>query len=214
MLAPAAYVAPLPDELDFATAAPLMCAGVTVFNGLRVGGFQAGDRVAVIGLGGLGHLAVRYALAMGARVSVVSSSPAKEQEARELGAEAFFSTHSGPAGEQLAAWDGGADIVLATAPATESANAAIPGLAPDGALVVLGLGAGAVSASPADLIPRRRRIIGSPSGSRHDLREALAFAASHDVRPEVTTHPLEQANELVARMREGKVSGRAVLTME
>jgi D-arabinose 1-dehydrogenase-like Zn-dependent alcohol dehydrogenase len=78
---------------------------------------------------------------------------------------------------------------------------------------VLGVGPGAINASPFELIARRRRIMGSPSGSRHDLRDTLAFAACHDVRPEVTTYPLEQANELVARMRDGKVSGRAVLTL-
>jgi propanol-preferring alcohol dehydrogenase len=213
MLAPAAYAAPLPDELDFATAAPLMCAGLTVFNGMRVADFEPGDRVAVIGLGGLGHLAVRFGVAMGARVAVVSSSPDKQDEASQLGAEAFFTSDAGPVGEQLAGWDGGADIVLATAPATEPANAAISGLGPDGTLVVLGVGAGAMNVNPFELIAGRRRIMGSPSGSRHDLRDTLAFAVRHDVRPEVSTYPLEQANELVARMRDGKVSGRAVLTL-
>jgi D-arabinose 1-dehydrogenase-like Zn-dependent alcohol dehydrogenase len=212
MLAPAAFVAPLPDALEFAAAAPLMCAGVTVFNGLRVGGYDVGDRVAVIGLGGLGHLGVRFARAMGARVAVVSSSPDKEPEARELGAEVFIS--GADPGKQLAAWDGGANVILATAPATDPATATIPGLAPDGTLVLLGIGAGEVRVSPGALVAGRRRIMGSPSGSRHDLRETLAFAAAHGVLPDVITCPLEEANDALGRMRSGKASGRAVLTME
>ena len=129
MIAPAAYVAPIPDALDFAEAGPLMCAGLTVFNGLRVAGYRPGQKVAVIGLGGLGHLGVLYAKAMGARVAVISNSPDKEAEARELGAEHFISTQSKKSGDALKEWDGGADIILATAPSTEAATDAFPGLA-------------------------------------------------------------------------------------
>src|ERR1035441_10483086 len=110
MIAPAAYVAPIPDGLDFAEAGPLMCAGLTVFNGLRNARFQPGQKVAVIGLGGLGHLGVLYAKAMGARVAVISSSPDKEDEARGLGAEQFINTKSKKSGDALKEWDGGAEI--------------------------------------------------------------------------------------------------------
>src|SRR5919112_2489191 len=113
MIAPAAYVAPIPDALDFAEAAPLMCAGLTVYNGLRNAGFEPGDRVAVIGLGGLGHLGVLYAIEMGGRVAVLSSSQDKEEEAHELGAELFIDTGQGSAAEALLDWEGGADIILA-----------------------------------------------------------------------------------------------------
>lgn len=214
MLAPAAYAAPLPDELDFAKVAPLMCAGVTVYNGLRAAGYEPGDRVAVIGLGGLGHLAVRYARAMGARVAVLSSSADRESEARELGAELFIGGSDRPVAEQLQEWDGGADVVLATAPATKPANDAISGLAPDGTLVVLGIGEGDIQAGPVDLIMGRRSVMGSPSGSRHDLRDALTFAAKHGVAPDVTEIPLEQANETIARLAEGKARGRSVITFD
>ena len=101
MLASANYVAPLPDEIDFAQAAPLMCAGLTVYNGLRLANFLPGQRVAVIGLGGLGHLAVQYARAMGARVAVVSSSADKESQARELGAEVFIGPGAGTSADRL-----------------------------------------------------------------------------------------------------------------
>ncbi len=143
MIAPAAYVAPIPDGLDFAEAGPLMCAGLTVFNGMRNAGFQPGQKVAVIGLGGLGHLGVLYAKAMGARVAVISNTPDKEAEARETTAPSISSTRKAKkAGDALKEWDGGADIILATAPSSEAATDAFPGLAPDGTLVVLGVGRG------------------------------------------------------------------------
>ena len=106
MLASAAYVAPLPDALNFTDAAPLMCAGLTVYSALRHAGFVPGQKVAVIGLGGLGHLAVLYAKAMGGRVAVLSTTPEKEGEARELGAERFINAKADVPGEQLRAWEG------------------------------------------------------------------------------------------------------------
>ena len=118
MIAPALYVAPIPDGLDFADAGPLMCAGLTVFNGMRQAGFKPGQKVAVIGLGGLGHLGVLYAKAMGGRVAVISNSPDKQDEAHELGAEYFVNTQAQKSGDALRAWDGGADIILATAPSS------------------------------------------------------------------------------------------------
>lgn len=214
MLAPAAYVAPIPDGLDFAEAGPLMCAGLTVFKGLRVAGFQPGQKVAVIGLGGLGHLGVLYAKAMGARVAVISNTPDKEAEARELGAEHFISTQSKKAGEALTEWDGGPDIILATAPSTEAATEAFPGLAADGTLVLLGVGAGNITAFPADLISRRRRFMGSPSGSRHDLRATLDFSAHNHVVPRITKIPLQDAGKALDMMNQGKLRGRAVVVFD
>jgi propanol-preferring alcohol dehydrogenase len=164
MLAPALYVAPIPGELSFADAGPLMCAGLTVFNAMRQAGFKPGQKVAVIGLGGLGHLGVLYAKAMGARVAVISNSPDKQEEAHELGAEYFVNTQAQKAGDGLREWDGGADIILATAPSSEAATDAIPGLAPDGTLVLLGVGPGNISVAPFDMIGGRRRVMGSPSG--------------------------------------------------
>jgi propanol-preferring alcohol dehydrogenase len=214
MLAPAAYAAPIPDALDFVDAAPLMCAGLTVFNGLRNAGFEPGDRVAVIGLGGLGHLGVLYAIEMGGRVAVLSSSVDKENEARELGAERFIDTGQGPAAEALLDWEGGADIILATAPSTQAMTDALPGLAPDGTLAVLGAAAGEISVNPMDLIGARRHLMGSPSGSRKDVRDALEFAATHGVKPRITQRPLEEAGDVLNEMHERRLRGRVVLTTE
>ncbi len=214
MLAPASYVVPIPDSLDFADAAPLMCAGLTVYNGLRNAGFEPGDRVAVIGLGGLGHLGVLYARAMGGRVTVLSGSSDKEEEARDLGAERFISTNNGSISEALQDWEGGANIILATAPSTEPMTEALPGLAPDGTLAVLGAAPGEITVSPMDLISARRHLMGSPSGSRKDARDALEFAAIHNVRPRITLRPLEDAGDVLNEMHEGRLRGRVVLTME
>ena len=211
MIAPALYVAPIPDGLDFADAGPLMCAGLTVFNGMRQAGVKPGDKIAVIGLGGLGHLAVLYAKAMGGRVAVLSNTPDKKDESDELGAEYFINTQSQEASDALLAWDGGADIILATAPSSEAANAAIPGLAPDGTLVILGVGAGNISMSPGDMIFPRRRVMGSPSGGRSDTRVTLNFSLHNKVLPRITKYPLEEAGKVLDLMSAGKIRDRAVL---
>jgi alcohol dehydrogenase, propanol-preferring len=214
MLAPANYVSPLPDAIDFAQAAPLMCAGLTVFNGLKLANFVPGQRVAVIGLGGLGHLAVQYARAMGGRVAVVSTTAEKEEQARELGAELFIGPGDGSSGERLREWEGGADIVLATPPTIAPVNEAFGGVAPDGTMVVLGVGPGEIQIAPLDLIMPRRRVIGLPSGSRHEMRETLEFAARHGVTADYTPYPLEAAAEALADTHHGRVPSRAVLTMD
>jgi propanol-preferring alcohol dehydrogenase len=211
MIAPALYVAPIPDALSFTDAAPLMCAGLTVFNGLRNAGFQPGQKVAVIGLGGLGHLGILYAKAMGARVAVISGSPDKEEEARELGAEYFVNTKARKAADALRDWDGGADIILATAPSSESATEAAPGLAPDGTLVVLGVGPGNIHVSPMDLVGGRRKVMGSPSGGRKDIRATLNFSAHNHVVPRITEFPLEDAGKVLDLMHTGKLRNRGVL---
>jgi propanol-preferring alcohol dehydrogenase len=214
MLAPASYVAPIPDALDFADAAPLMCAGLTVYNGLRNAGFEPGERVAVIGLGGLGDLGVLYAKAMGARVVVLSCSPAKENEAKELGAKRFISEEGAALSEALLDWEGGANVILATAPSTKPMTDAYPGLAPDVTLAVLGAAAGEISVAPMDLIGARRHLVGSPSCSRKDIRDTLQFAATHDVRPQITKRPLEDAADVLDELQERRLRGRVVLTIE
>jgi propanol-preferring alcohol dehydrogenase len=213
MIAPALYVAPIPDALSFTDAAPLMCAGLTVFNGLRNAGFQPGQKVAVIGLGGLGHLGILYARAMGARVAVISGSPDKEEEARELGAEYFVNSKGQKVGEALREWDGGADIILATAPSSEAATDAFPGLAPDGTLVVLGVGPGNIQVSPMDLVGGRRHVMGSPSGGRKDIRATLDFSAHNHVLPRITEFPLEDAGKALDLMHTGKLRNRGVLIL-
>jgi D-arabinose 1-dehydrogenase-like Zn-dependent alcohol dehydrogenase len=214
MVANASYVVRLPNELGFSDAAPLMCAGLTVYSALRHAGFKPGNRVGVIGLGGLGHMGVLFARAMGGRVAVVSTSASKESEAKELGAELFVHSKTRAPAEALSAWDGGANIILATASSIESANAAFPGLAANGTLVLLGAGPGDVSLNPMALIMGRRRVMGSPAGSRKDLHDTLDFAAKHGVRPRVTPFPLARAADALAQMHEGRLHGRAVLVME
>jgi alcohol dehydrogenase, propanol-preferring len=211
MLAPAAFATPLPDGLPFLEAAPLLCAGLTVWGGIVHGGFRPDDRVAVIGLGGLGELAIRYAVAMGGRVAVISRSAAKAEEARELGAELFIDAGSTDPADALRRWGAGADLVLATAPSSELAQAAFRGLAPNGTLVMLGLDAAPIAVTARDLIPGRRRLMGSTTGTRRELRDALAFAAAHDVRPQVTSFGLRDANGVWEQLRDGRLRGRAVL---
>lgn len=214
MIAPAQYVAPIPDSIDFADAAPLMCAGLTVYNGLRNASFQPGDKVAVIGLGGLGHLGVLFANAMGGRVAVISSSPDKEQEAREIGAERFITgEEEGDISSDLVDWEGGANIVLSTAPATGPITESILGLAPGGTLAILGLAPEEIPVDPAALITNRLRVMGSPSGSRKDIRDTLDFAAAHGIRPRITERPLEEANDVLNEMHERKLRDRVVLTI-
>lgn len=213
-VAQAAYVAQLPDALDFAEAAPLMCAGLTVYSGLRHADFESGKKIAVIGLGGLGHIAVLYARAMGGRVAVLSTSADKERDAQKLGAELFINTTKESANEALCAWEGGADLIVATAPSIESVNASFAGLAPDGTMLVLGVGPGNITINPMLLVMGRRRLMGSPAGSRQDLRDTLEFAATHGIHPQVTRFPLEGAGDALAQMHASQVRGRAVLTMD
>lgn len=211
MLAPAAYLTPIPDELSFEDAAPLMCAGLTVYNALVNAGFKPGQKVAVIGLGGLGHLGVAYAKAMGGRVAVLSSSSAKEAQAKQMGVERFLDTSRGRVGESLKSWEGGADIVLATAPNAEIVSKAIQGLDVDGTLVVIGVMSQPIEASAMELISGRKRVMGSPSGSRKDLANALHVAAKLGVRAQVSTYELNRANEVLEKMQRGDLKGRAVL---
>ena len=214
MVAPASYVAPLPNELDFVDAAPLMCAGLTVFSALRHAGFAPGSRVAVIGLGGLGHLAVLLVRAMNGRVAVLSTSADKRDQALSLGAERFVDLTTESAGEALRAWEGGADVIVATSPAADSMVTAFPGLALNGTMLVLGAPPENIAVSPFDLIMGRRRLMGSPAGSRKDLQDVLEFAAAHKVRPTVTRIPLEDAGKALKEMHKGRIRGRAVLVVQ
>jgi D-arabinose 1-dehydrogenase-like Zn-dependent alcohol dehydrogenase len=211
VIAKAAYVTSLPSELGFAEAAPLMCAGITVYSGLKHSGYRKGDRVAVIALGGLGHLGVLYARAMGARIAVLSSTAEKEQEARGLGAELFINLKTGDAAQALQQWDGGANVILATAPNVESVSETFPGLAVDGTMVVLGVGPGQIQIDPVVMVMGRRRILGSPAGSRQELKETLRFAAEHGIRPRIKTFPLSRVADAFKAVHSGKLACRAVL---
>ena len=211
MIARAEYAVPLPDQLADTEAAPLMCAGVTVYSGLALSGVRAGHKVAVIALGGLGHLAVQYARAMGARVAVLSTHASKEAEAKQLGAEHFILSTNGDLAAALRQWDGGADVIVATAPTVESVTTSFAGLAADGTMVVLGVGPGRIEIDPTELVMGRRRMLGSPAGSRADLRQTLSLAVEHGIRPRVKTFPLAQVADAFSAVERGDMAGRAVL---
>lgn len=213
MLAPARHISALPDGLDFADAAPLMCAGLTVFSGLRRADFEPGHKVAVTGLGGLGHLGVLYARAMGGRVAVISSSPEKAEQAKALGAELFIDATASDITTALQDWEGGADVILATAPSTDIMKASFPGLAPHGTLVVLGVTENELTFAPTDFILGERRVVGSLIGSRTDIQDALAFAVSHGIKPQITKFTLDQLGTALEQMKQGSLRGRGVIVM-
>ncbi|MEE9182154.1 MAG: alcohol dehydrogenase catalytic domain-containing protein [candidate division NC10 bacterium] len=210
--APADFVTMVPEPFSFIDAAPLFCAGVTSFSGLRNAHTKPGQRVAVFGIGGLGHLGVLYARAMGCEVIAISRKDEKLALAKRLGAHHLVNSEKEELGEALQDL-GGADVILAPTIATEQMGKAVNGLAPDGTLMVLGAAPGSFSVSPEVLITGRRRIIGSPAGSRKDLRDCLEFSAKHNIRPMVETFPLEKTAEVFQRIKEDRVRFRAVLTV-
>ncbi|TYK45840.1 alcohol dehydrogenase catalytic domain-containing protein [Actinomadura decatromicini] len=211
-VARAGFVTPLPEGLDPVAGAPLMCAGITGFNGLRQAGVAAGSKVAVVGTGGVGTMALRFAAAMGARVAVVSRSDRAEKAALDAGAELFVATADQDPADALNGW-GGADVVVNTTPDTAAGLAAFGGLRPGGTLLFLGVGAENISVPPVALVMNRQRIMGVPSGSPHDLRDTLAFAVAHGIVPEVTPVTLDDAPRVLAAMDEGAHrGGRAVIT--
>ncbi len=211
MVAQAAYVLPLPDALSFSDAAPLMCAGLSVYSGLHHARMKPNDKVAVLGLGGLGEMAAQFARAMGGRVAIVSSTKQKEARARELGAEKFIHQGSESVDEALRSWDGGADIIVHVAPSPDSVDAALRGLGPDGTFLLLA--PVPVSVDPFSLLMRRQRIMGSSSGSRKELRATLDLAAAHGIRPHVRHFPLDNANDALAELETKRPAGRVVLSM-
>jgi D-arabinose 1-dehydrogenase-like Zn-dependent alcohol dehydrogenase len=152
--------------------------------------------------------------AMRGRVAVLSTSADKEDEARELGAERFINLKTESPSEALRTWEGGADIILATPPAAEPMIAAFPGLALNGTMVVLGAPPSDIAVSPMELIMGRRRLMGSPAGSRKDLRDTLYLAVTHGLRARVTPMPLDEAGKALKQMHEGNIHGRVVLVMD
>lgn len=207
----AGFVTPLPPDLDPLAAAPLMCAGITAFNGLRRGGATAGSRVAVIGLGGVGSMAVRYAVAMGARVAVIGRSRSSQDHAKELGAELYIASNDTDPAAALRAWDGGAELILNAAPSTDAAAATLGGLAPDGTLLLCGYGPDPLTLPTQPMVLNRLRVMASPSGSPHDLRDTLAFSSHHGITPPATPISLEQAPEILEAMAAGQSRGRSVI---
>jgi len=209
--APAAFTHRIPDGLDLVDAAPLLCAGITVFSPLRHAGNLAGKTVAVVGIGGLGHLGVRMASAMGAHVVAITRGEGKKEMAHELGAHDVIDSGKEKAGNRLARV-GGADLILLTGISASLFEEVIPGLAPNGTLVVLAAIAETAKIIPASLLTGQKRIMGSVVGTRDDMDAMLRFAADHGIVATVERHPLAKVNDVLDRLRKGKVRLRAVLT--
>jgi len=212
MIAPAAALALVPAELPALDAAPLMCAGLTTFNALRNSGAKPGNLVAVLGLGGLGHLGVQYAAKMGFRTAAIARGKDKEPLARQLGASHYIDSQSADPASELAKL-GGAKVVLATVTHGPAMSATIGGLAPRGRLMVLGAAETPMEVSPLVLLMGRRAIEGWYSGTSIDAQDTLAFSAQSGIRSMNEAYPLERAAEAFDRMMSGKARFRVVLTM-
>ncbi|MGW7823054.1 alcohol dehydrogenase [Streptomyces puniciscabiei] len=212
VIAPADALARIPEGLSAADAGPMACAGVTTFNGLRRSSARPGDLVAVLGLGGLGHLGVQYAAAMGFETVAIARGAEKADFAKRLGAHHYVDSTSGtPVAEALQSL-GGADVVLATAGNSEAITATVDGLAPRGELVVIGADTEPMGINPAQLLMAARVVRGHPSGTSQDVEDAMAFSALHGIRPMTETVPLDAAGEAYQKMLAGKARFRMVLT--
>jgi D-arabinose 1-dehydrogenase-like Zn-dependent alcohol dehydrogenase len=211
MIAPASAVALMPADLPPVDAAPLMCAGLTTFNALRNSGARPGDVVAVLGLGGLGHLGVQYAAKMGFHTVGIARGKDKEPLARKLGAAVYIDSQAqGPSAELMKL--GGAKVILATATSGEAMSAVQGGLAVNGTLLVIGA-AESLTVSPIGLLMGNRSVKGWYSGTSIDSQDTLAFSVRAGVRPMNETYPFERVAEGYDRMMSGKARFRVVLTM-
>jgi D-arabinose 1-dehydrogenase-like Zn-dependent alcohol dehydrogenase len=212
MIAHSSALALVPEELSAVAAGPLVCAGVTTFNSLRHSGARAGETVAILGLGGLGHLGVQFAARMGFRTVAIARGTDKEPLARKLGAHHYIDSQAQDVAAELQKL-GGAKIVLATVTNAEAMTATIGGLAAEGKLLVLGAPHEPLAVSVFPLISGRRAIAGWYSGTSIDSQDTLAFSALAGVEAMTEVFPLERAAEGYERMMSGKARFRVVLTM-
>jgi D-arabinose 1-dehydrogenase-like Zn-dependent alcohol dehydrogenase len=212
MVAPGEALTAVPAGLTDIEAAPLLCAGITTYNALRHSGAMPGDLVAVLGVGGLGHLGIQFANKFGFRVAAVGRGPRDEHLAKKLGASVYIDNKATNAAEALQKL-GGAKVILATAPSSKAMSDLFDGLGSNGKLLVVGATYEPLEVSPAQLIRGSRTIQGWASGIPADAEDTLRFAELTGVRPMIETYPLEKANEAYARMMSGKAEFRVVITM-
>jgi D-arabinose 1-dehydrogenase-like Zn-dependent alcohol dehydrogenase len=212
MVAPVEALAAIPETLNDAEAAPLLCAGITTYNALRHSGALPGDLVAVQGIGGLGHLGIQFAQKFGYKVAAIGRGPENASLAKKLGASVFIDSQSTKAAEALQKL-GGARVILATAPNSKAMSELIDGLGPNGKLMVIGAAFDPIEVTPLQLINGSRAIQGWASGTPTDSEDTMRFAELTGVRPMIETYPLERAGEAYARMMSGKAQFRVVLTM-
>ena len=211
LVSPADALAAIPDGLKDEEAAPLMCAGVTTFNGLRESGARAGDLVAVLGLGGLGHLGVQFASRLGFETVAIARGAEKGEFARDLGAHHYVDSTAADVAAELTRL-GGASTVLATVTDADAMAATVPGLRARGRLVVLGAPGEPLALQAPELITASRLVAGHASGTAKDSEDTLRFADRTGVRPMVETAPLEDAGSAYERMMSGRARFRMVLT--
>ena len=213
MIAPAGVLALIPNSLSAVEAAPLMCAGVTTFNPLRNSGARPGDLVAILGIGGLGHLGIQFSAKMGFKTVAIARGMDKEALAKKLGANSYIDSHAQDPAEELLKL-GGAKVVLATVTNGDAMSAVLGGLSVNVKLIILGAAAEPLQVPGIPLLMGRRSILGWPSGSSIDSQDTLAFSAQTGVRSMNEVFPLESAAEAYEHMMSGKARFRAVLTMQ
>jgi alcohol dehydrogenase/propanol-preferring alcohol dehydrogenase len=207
----ASAMASMPSELPAEEAAPLLCAGITTYNALRHSGATGGDRVAVLGVGGLGHLGVQFAVKLGFHTVAIARGTDKESLARKLGAHEYIDSTAGDPGRSLSEL-GGADVILSTVTSSEAMAAVFGGLRPRGKLLVVGAAMEPLPIPAAILIGGNKSIAGHASGTSRDSEDTLAFTVLSGVRPMIETIPLEQAPEAYEKMASGQARFRMVIT--
>ena len=204
----ARFVVPIPPELESENTAPLLCGGITVYNPLRANGVNPSSRVGVIGIGGLGHIAIQFARVFGAEVTAFSTSAEKEAEARSLGAHNFVNTRESRALKDVA---GSFDFILSTVNADQDWGIYIQALRPTGTLCFVGIPPSPIALQAFPLISGLRTVTGSPIGSPYQLREMLDVAARHGVKAQTESFAMAKANEAIEKVKKNKVRYRAVL---
>jgi D-arabinose 1-dehydrogenase-like Zn-dependent alcohol dehydrogenase len=212
MVAPVEALVSIPETLSDVDAGPLLCAGITTYNALRHSGALPGDLVAVLGIGGLGHLGIQFANKFGYKVAAIGRGSENAVLAKKLGANVYIDSQATSAAEELQKL-GGAQVILATAPSSKAMSQLIDGLGPNGELMVIGATFDPIEVTPVQLISGSKTIQGWAAGTPADSEDTLRFAELSGVRPMTETYPLEKAAEAYARMLSGKAEFRVVLTM-
>ncbi len=214
VVAPAAYVGRIPDGLDFISAAPILCAGVTTYKGIKETDTRPGQWIVISGIGGLGHVAVQYAKAMGLHVAAVDIADEKLALARQLGADLTVNAATQDAAAVIQREIGGAHGVLVTAVSVPAFQQALGMTRRGGTVSLVGLPPGEFPTPIFDVVLKRITIRGSIVGTRKDLQEALEFAAEGAVKPTVELQPLDAINTVFERLEKGDVNGRVVLNLQ
>lgn len=212
VLARATGLVSIPDALASEEAAPILCAGLATFNALRRSGAQAGDAVAILGIGGLGHMALQYARKMGFKVIAIGRGRDIAEDVAALGAHVYLDTDIVDAASELQQM-GGVQAIVSTIGNAATVSTLLPGLAPQGRLVVLGIGKEPLSVPTRQLVAGERQVHGSLTGTPYESERSLEFSVLVDARPLFQTMPLEQAPEAYQRLKHGDVKFRMVLTM-